>query len=441
MSADLSPTPSAPAVPNLPISALPARCEVLVVGAGPAGSAAAIMLARAGFDVVLVDQQAFPRDKVCGDGLIPDAHNALRRLGVLDEVMASACHASHVAVIGPRGGRVDVPGTLAVLPRKQLDLIVCRASVAAGARLFAPVRFVAPLEAPAAPGEAGPPRVIGARVKAGADEREILADWVVLASGAVPQAMQAVGLCLRRTPSAVALRGYVHNPAMAQRITALEVVWHPKMRTGYGWIFPCGDGLFNIGVGVEHSHARRGEDDDDPADGRTMGQVNLREMLKTFAAVYPPAGELVAGGRWVGDTKGAPLRCSLNGARWSRPGLLVAGEAGGSTFAFTGEGIGKALETGILAAETLAEGRAQAWADGALRDTYERRVLALKPRYAVYDKATVVNRRPWLVDLVVWSAKRSSRRLKRMTGVLEETYMPSDLLNLRSLMRLVFERD
>ena len=68
---------------NLPPSDLPAQCDVIVVGAGPAGSAAALTLARAGFDVVLVDQQAFPRDKVCGDGLIPDAHHALRRLGLL----------------------------------------------------------------------------------------------------------------------------------------------------------------------------------------------------------------------------------------------------------------------------------------------------------------------------------------------------------------------
>ena len=104
------------------------------------------MLARAGLDVVLVDQHVFPRDKVCGDGLIPDAHHALRKLGVLDEVMAQAQAGGHVGCIGPRGGRIDVPGALAVLPRKQLDDIVCRAAVAAGARMFAPVRFVAPLE-------------------------------------------------------------------------------------------------------------------------------------------------------------------------------------------------------------------------------------------------------------------------------------------------------
>ena len=76
---------------------LPPHCEVLIIGAGPAGSAAAIILARAGLDVVLVDQHAFPRDKVCGDGLIPDAHHALAKLGVLAEVMHQAQQISHLS--------------------------------------------------------------------------------------------------------------------------------------------------------------------------------------------------------------------------------------------------------------------------------------------------------------------------------------------------------
>ena len=116
---------------------LPESCDVLVVGAGPAGSACAQMLARAGLHVVLVDQHAFPRDKICGDGLIPDAHAALRKLGVHDEVMAQAQPASHVGCIGPRGGRVDVPGSVAVLPRKVLDHILVRAAQRAGAQLHA----------------------------------------------------------------------------------------------------------------------------------------------------------------------------------------------------------------------------------------------------------------------------------------------------------------
>ena len=420
--------PNPTAALNLPLDALPAHCDVLIVGAGPAGSAAAITLAGAGFDVVLIDQQAFPRDKVCGDGLIPDAHHALRRLGLLEAVLAHARSVRHVAVIGPRGGRIDVPGTLAVLPRRELDEMLCKAAVGAGARMHAPVRFVSALEE----GDAGARRVVGATVRSGEITREVRATWVLIASGATPQALMAAKMCERRTPTGVALRGYVRNPAMVDRITELEVVWHPQLKRGYGWIFPGPDGVFNIGVGVAHSHATG------DASGQTMQDINLRAMFDEFTRVHRSAGELVAGGEWVGELKGAPLRCSLRGAQLSRPGLMVTGEAAGSTYAFTGEGIGKALETGLAAADVLIDGQRQRLPEAEVRAAYEHKVRALQPRYEMYDKANIVNMHPWLVDLVVWSAKRSPSRLRRMTGLLEETHLPSSLLTVKSWMRMLF---
>lgn len=398
----------------------PDRCDVLVIGAGPAGSACAQLLARAGLDVVLADQHEFPRDKVCGDGLIPDAHHALARLGVLEEVMAVAQRARHVGCIGPRGGRIDVPGSLAVLPRRELDHIVQRAALRAGARWLAPARFEAPLMA----GD----RVAGARFKlADGSAHEVGARWVVLATGAVPQGLIAAGLCDRRTPSGVALRGYVKNEAMAGRITALEVVWHRKLRPGYGWIFPCRDGVFNIGVGLAHSHSKveRGR--------ATMQDVNLREVFAAFCDCYAPARELMQGGVLQGELKGAPLRCSLEGARWARPGLLVTGEAAGSTYAFTGEGIGKAMETGMLAAQTLLEAGLE---DAQRIARYEAALTALKPRFDLYEKANRVNEHPWLADLLIWRAKKSARILRRMEGVLEETNNPGNLVTLKGLTRL-----
>jgi geranylgeranyl reductase family protein len=417
---------------NLPLDALPARCDVLIVGAGPAGSAAAITLAGAGFDVVLIDQQAFPRDKICGDGLIPDAHHALRRLGMLDAVLARARSVRHVAVIGPRGGRIDVPGTLAVLPRRELDAMLCQEAVEAGARMHAPVRFIGLLEEDQGAGEVGTRRVVGATVRAGDATREVRATWVLIASGAPPQALMASGMCDRRTPTGVALRGYVKNLAMVDHITELEVVWHPRMRHGYGWIFPGPDGVFNIGVGVAHSHAIGGDS------GQSMQDINLRTMFDEFTRVHRAAGDLLAGGEWVGELKGAPLRCSLRGGKLSRPGLMVTGEAAGSTYAFTGEGIGKALETGLAAADVLIQARHDQQPEAQVRTTYEQKVRALAPRYEMYDKANIVNMHPWLVDLVVWSAKRSPSRLRRMTGLLEETHLPSSLLSVRSWMRLLF---
>jgi geranylgeranyl reductase family protein len=408
---------------------LPSQCDVLVVGAGPAGAACALWLARAGVDTVLVDQHDFPRDKICGDALIPDAHHALKRLGLYDEVMAVAQRSRHLACIGPRGGRVDVPGSVAVLPRLLLDDIVCRGAQRAGASLHTPWRFDAPLTE----GDV----VVGARLKQGDAVREVRTRWVVLATGAVPQALQAAGMCDRRTPSGVALRGYVKNDAMVGRIQALEVVWDKNLAPGYGWIFPAPDGRFNIGVGVANSHPAAGVGVGEAA---KMKDVNLRQLFDAFCEHYAPARELMRNGTLEGDLKGAPLRCSLSGARHARPGLLVAGEAAGSTYAFTGEGIGKALETGLLAAEALlgAPDGVPGGTDVEVRTRYEASLAALKPRFDLYERANQINAHPWLADLLIWRANKSARLLRRMAGVLEETSNPGNLVSVRGFFKVFF---
>jgi hypothetical protein len=337
----------------------------------------------------------FPRDKVCGDGLIPDAHAALRRLGVLDEVMDQAAHVPHVRCVGaarrPRR-RARHAGRAAPAAARSHPA-ACR--LRAGATPCMPARF----EAPLLDGD----RVIGARLKVGGVghevRHEVRARWVVIATGAVPQGVMAAEVCERRTPSGVALRGYVHHPGLVGRITGLEIVWHKRLAGGYGWIFPV--------PGRPLQHRRRPHRQ---PSGRTgaggrlkMQDVNLRQMFDTFCEVYAPARELMAGGTLQGELKGAPLRCSLNGARWSRPGLLVTGEAAGSTYAFSGEGIGKAMETGLLAAEALVADQTSTDAD--TRARYEASLRALLPRFDLYDKASTINHHPWLADLVIWRAR------------------------------------
>ncbi len=418
--------PDLPTFASTPLKMPPTSCEVLVIGAGPAGSACAQWLARHGVDTVIVDQHDFPRDKTCGDGLIPDAHQALKRLGVLEEVLDQAHHAPHVRCYGPSGRHVDVPGTLAVLPRRELDHILVRSAQRAGAQLHTPWALEAPLR-----DDGG--RVVGARLRCrGRDRRvhEIRARQVVLATGASSQALEACGLCERRSPSAMGLRGYVKHEALSGHLMNMEVVWHSKLKPGYGWIFPCRDGVFNMGVGVFASHR--------PGD-HTLREVNLREVFDEFTQLHVPARSLVEGGQWVGPLKGAPLRSSLRGARVVAPGILVTGEAAGSTYSFTGEGIGKAMETGLLAARAILEGRDTPHDDRALAQRYTAALAVLQPKFDLYEKGNRVNHHPWLTDILVRRASRSPRLRQRMAHLLEERSTPAQLITWRGLVRLFLE--
>jgi flavin-dependent dehydrogenase len=136
--------------------------------------------------------------------------------------------------------------------------------------------------------------------------------------------------------------------------------------------------------------------------------------------------------------KGAPLRCSLIGSKWSAPGLIVTGEAAGSTYAFSGEGIGKAMETGMLAAEALVQDT-RLGSDAAVRAHYEASLAALKPRFDLYETASRVNHHPWLADLVIWRARNSARIRQRLSGMLEETQNPGNLFTWRGMGKLMFE--
>jgi geranylgeranyl reductase family protein len=401
---------------NQPLAALPSHCDVLVVGAGPSGSACARRLAQAGQQVVLVDGQAFPRDKVCGDGLVPDTHSALEGLGLLDAVLRQAQPARFAHCVAPSGGAIDVPGRLAVLPRRELDAILCAGAVEAGALMAAPVRFDAPLRDAAG-------RVTGALLSEDGQTRPVAARWVVLATGATPAALLAAGVCERRTPTSMALRAYVKHPGVA--LNDLHFVWHARLHGGYGWIFPGPNQTFNIGVGIVST-----EREEAGANGKRP--QNLRSLFQAFVEVDPLARQLWQTGEHLGELKGAPLRCDLDGARWTHPGLLVVGDAVGATYSFTGEGIGKAMETGMAAAESLIAGGS----DAQVAAAYSARLQALKPRFDLYRKAASFNRHPWLLSLLVWRARGSARMISRFADILGERRMPGSLLSWRGLRAL-----
>jgi len=381
--------------------------DVAVVGAGPAGSTLAAHLASRGRHVLLLDRDRFPREKVCGDGLIPDALAALGRLGLAEEVAAAGYRSTRVTIWSPSRLAVDIPGTFVTLKRLVLDALIARAAVRRGAA-FTHGRVVA-LDC-REPGEV--------RLRLAGLESPVHARVAVVATGADQSlCLPRPGLATDSGPTGIALRRYVRSRA---RIDGLQVSFDRRVLPGYAWIFPLGDGEYNIGCGTF------------PRD-RTAQRVDLRRTFERFTSGFPPAAGLMAQSEWVAPLRGGRLRCSLAWLPLAANDRVVAiGETIGATFPFTGEGIGKAMETAEIAAELIDEALDRD-CPAELRRLGQEVHRRLKPRYEGYERAEAWMSRPWTADLLAWLARWRPGVRSAAAGILDETVDPRAVFSWRGL--------
>ena len=268
--------------------------DALVIGAGPAGAAAAWSLARSGHRVRLVDRSRFPRNKTCGDALIADSLSALDAMGLREAVARQAIAAHELRIHAPNGGAVSLAGRFLCLPRLQLDALLVEAARAAGAEL-ASMTATAPIE------EDG--RIAGATFASPDGAQTLRARVTLLATGANATVANAFGVARSLKANAVAGRAYFRVPReLAARHPHLSIVYTRGLCPGYGWIFPGPDDCYNVGVGF-FSEGRR-------------STPSLHDLWRGFTAEFAPARELVAHRqRWVssGGRRCAPaftMRCS-----------------------------------------------------------------------------------------------------------------------------------
>jgi geranylgeranyl reductase family protein len=314
------------------------EADVVVVGGGPAGSAAAIVLARSGRDVLLVDKARFPRDKCCGDGLTTGALRWLDLLGLDPATMPSWQVVDAAWVRSPSGRVVELPfpqgrGQFgAVVRRQELDAALVDLARAAGARVH--------------DGHA----VVGATEH---DDRVVLG---VDGLGAV-HARYAIGAdgmwSTLRKLLGQAEPGYLGEwHAFRQYATgvtgsAAERLWvwfEPDLLPGYAWSFPLPGGEVNVGFGVLRTDGRRVADMK-----RTWPELLARPHV--VEALGPDA-------TFTGNHKAWPIPARIDRAVLGTRRALFVGDAAGATDPMTGEGIAQALESGILAAEAVMSGGA-----------------------------------------------------------------------------------
>ena len=324
------------------------HADAVVVGAGPAGSAAAYWLASAGLDVALLEKTTFPREKVCGDGLTPRGTRALIDMGIDVSQGAGWVHNRGLRVIA--GGlrlHLDWPELTSfpsyglVRPRSDLDALLANRAVAAGAVLHEQTAVTEPVL-----DRAG--RVAGVLAKAGPDKEPVTyrAPIVLSCDGVSGKLAQQLGLHRNdRRPMGVAVRRYYASPRTHDDYLEswLELWDGPmgaddaKLMPGYGWIFGMGDGTVNVGLGVLNSSA-------------SFQRTDYRAMLTRWLDTTPEAWGLREVNA-TGPIRGAGLPMGFNRTPHYTRGLLLVGDTGGSVNPFNGEGIPYAMESGKLAAQ------------------------------------------------------------------------------------------
>ena len=330
--------------------------EVIVVGAGPAGSATAYFLAIQGIDVLLVDKSDFPRDKTCGDGLTPRALHILDQMGLLDDLKATTQVAEMLRFFAPNGNQVEtsVPTTRGlpayglVVPRLILDVAMQQRAVQAGAKFqgqSAVVDFVQEVDGS-----------VNLRVRHAGRVRELRARGMVIATGAAMKLLQTVGLLPARPSLMVAARAYYENVADIDQ--QLEFYFGHISLPGYGWMFPTSPTTANVGMGY-------------------LGRVHPspRVGFERLVANHPRLRQILAGADMIGPIRSYPLRVDFHRVPKVRPGVVAVGEAIGLVNPLTGEGIDYALESGQIAAEVIGEvlSSGLSWTPATLRK-YVRRV-------------------------------------------------------------------
>lgn len=334
--------------------------DVIVVGAGPAGSTAAYYLAIAGVDVLVLEKTAFPREKVCGDGFTPRSVRELVAMGVPMREEDGWIRNKGLRVYGG-GHRIELPWPdLDAFPsygvsrtRKDFDDTLARHARAAGAKIVEQMNVTGPVRDERTGRVVGvTARPVDSQGRRAGEEVTYRAPIVIAADGVSGRLALALGIEKdAKRPMGVAVRTYFKTPRHEDEWMESHLeLWDgapgaSNLLPGYGWIFGLGDGTANVGLGSVSSTA-------------AATKIDYKDLLQRWVANTPREWEFTPENQ-VGEVRSAALPMAFNRKPHYRDGLMLIGDAGGMVNPFNGEGIAYAMQAARRAAEVIVQARSR----------------------------------------------------------------------------------
>ncbi len=316
--------------------------DVVVVGGGPAGAAAAYWLARGGRSVLMAEKSRYPREKTCGDGLTPRSIYELSQMGFdfsageFHQIVGLRSYAGetlHLEMPWPDHSRY--PNWGGVIRRLDLDQAVARLAEKEGAVIRQGVTAVPHVV---------DGRLAGIEMTNGEDSDVITSTVVVIADGSTSRFGRALGTVRDKDyPLGLAARGYYSSPRSTDAFMESQLDIRDERGAsmpGYGWVFPLGDGTVNVGVGLLSTF-------------RHWKEVNTTKMMGDYVRSAPRHWDL-SEARKLSEPRGGKLLMSFSKGPRVGPNWVTVGDAMGAINPWNGEGIAYGYETGRMAAEHIA---------------------------------------------------------------------------------------
>ncbi len=305
------------------------KTKVLIIGAGPSGAMAAYRLMELGFkDFIIVDREKFPRIKPCAGGISPAAEKFMNKIGIahlLTELKPSASMKS-LRFVGPKGQDSIVESKMKALaiPRRVFDKALLELSLSRGAKFIKEFNVIDLLTDSTG-------KITGATN----GKKNIESDVTIIANGGHNSEMRNKFFPdkrkLRLMQSRIGWWKNFDNPE-----GRLEMIFDKELLPHYGWVFPEGDGVVNIGICVYQ----------DKLKGKT-----ITETFDNFIEKYYK--DKLASSVEIGRTLSFPINVASSVKGVAGNGILLCGEAGRMCNPATAEGISFAMESGYIAAETI----------------------------------------------------------------------------------------